>query len=243
MTDAERHSENGTGASTGGRVADAYRRLRGLIVDGRIAPGSRIIETEVADRLDVSRTPVSAAIQRLAREGFIEENGGNGGHSRRRISPLTREDARELMYLLGSLERLAARRVAELENGRRSRIVDDMRKVNSRLQDEARTEPPAPASFFHIDTEFHRVFVKPGGAPRLLKLYESHRPQAERYFRCYVVNQQYSLDRSLEEHEEMIEAIGTGDPDVAGRAVKRSWSNAEERLQRAIDRSGERGSW
>lgn len=82
-----------------------------------------------------------------------------------------------------------------------------------------------------------------GGGPRLLKLYESCRPQAERYFRFYVVNQQYSLEHALEEHEEMIEAIRTGAPDLAEAVVRQNWRNSEERLQRAIDRAGERGSW
>lgn len=243
MIDVERHSGNGEGSSSTNRVDHTYGRLRRLIVHGQIAPGSRIIETEVAERLGVSRTPVGAAFQRLVQEGFIEQNGGNGGRTRRRISPLTREDARELMYFLGSLESLAARWVAEFDEGRRRRIIAQLQALNDRLENAAETEPPAPAPFFEIDADFHRAFVEPGGGPRLLNLHQSYWPQAERYFRYYIVNQQSSLDRSLEEHEEMIEAIGTGDPDVTEGVVQDNWRNAEERLQRAIDRAGERGSW
>lgn len=243
MTDVERHSGNGAGSSTANRVDATYSRLRGLIVHGQIAPGSRIIESEVADRLDVSRTPVGAAFQRLVQEGLIEENGGNGGRPRRRISPLTRENARELMYLLGSLEGLAARRVAESENGRRRQVVAELETLNGRLENMTETEPPAPSQFLEIDAEFHRAVVEAGGGPRLLKLHESYWPQVDRYFRHYIVNRQYTLDRALAEHEEMIRTISTGDPDVAEDVVQQNWRNAEERLQRAIDRGGERGSW
>mgnify|MGYP006280073353 CR=1 FL=1 len=243
MKDAERRSGNGTGSSSASRVDDTYGRLRGLIVRGQIAPGSRIIETEVADRLGVSRTPVSAALKRLVQEGVVESDRRNGGHSRRRITPLTSENAHELMYLIGSLEGLAARWVADFEDGRRRRILDDLRALNDRMRSEAKTDPASPAPFFGIDAEFHRAFVEAGGGPRLLRLHESYRPQAERYFLHYVVNQQYSLDRSLEEHEEMIEAMRTGDPDLAENVVQRNWQKAEERLQRAIDRAGERGNW
>jgi hypothetical protein len=47
-----------------------YTRLRGVIVTGRIAPGTRIVETEFARRLNVSRTPVREAMRRLAQEGL-----------------------------------------------------------------------------------------------------------------------------------------------------------------------------
>src|SRR5258705_8717864 len=53
------------------RVSATYRRLRELIVGGRLAAGARLIETELAGRLGVSRTPVRAALLRLAQEGYI----------------------------------------------------------------------------------------------------------------------------------------------------------------------------
>ena len=47
------------------RPQQVYERLRELIIDGRLAPGARIVETDVAARLGVSRTPVRGALQRL----------------------------------------------------------------------------------------------------------------------------------------------------------------------------------
>ena len=55
----------------GDRVTVVYHRLRELIVRGRLAPGARIIETVIAARLGVSRTPVRAALQRLQQEGYV----------------------------------------------------------------------------------------------------------------------------------------------------------------------------
>ena len=52
------------GALHGSRPEQAYARLRELIIQGQLAPGSRIIETEIAARLGVSRTPVREALQR-----------------------------------------------------------------------------------------------------------------------------------------------------------------------------------
>jgi DNA-binding GntR family transcriptional regulator len=91
----------------GDRVTLAYRRLRELIVTGRLAPGSRIIETAVAARLGVSRTPVRAALQRLQQEGYVVV-ASPGQQSRMAVAPLTQEDAIELFGMVSAVEGLAA---------------------------------------------------------------------------------------------------------------------------------------
>jgi DNA-binding GntR family transcriptional regulator len=53
------------------RANRLYDSLRNLIVRGQLAPGARIVETEVAERFGVSRTPIRAAFQRLEREGYV----------------------------------------------------------------------------------------------------------------------------------------------------------------------------
>jgi len=230
-------------SSNGDQSGRTYGRLRDLIVRGQLAPGSRIIETEVSERLEVSRTPVRSALQRLEQEGFVESQNSDSGRSRPMVAPLTKSDAHELMYLLGSLEGLAARWTARLEDEDRQEVVDRLRRLNALMEREEESSTRGNSQFFDIDAEFHCTFVRAGGGPRLLRLHGSHRPQAERYFRYYVEMQEYSLDRSLAEHEDMIEAIGTGDPDVAEEAVERNWRNAETRLARAIEIAGERGNW
>src|SRR6266516_1813696 len=78
-------------APHGSRPDQVYARLRDLIVQGSLAPGSRIVETEIASRLGVSRTPVREALQRLQQEGFV--NGAPGAQqSRLTVAPLTRDD-------------------------------------------------------------------------------------------------------------------------------------------------------
>lgn len=236
-------ARDGAESSTDDQFGETYARLQDLIVRGQLAPGSRIIETEISDRLDVSRTPVRSALQRLEQQGFVESEGRSSGRSRPRVAPLTSSDAHELMYLLGSLEGLAARWTAGLTEEERQRVVGELRSLNESMEEEAEGKRPAATSFFDIDAEFHRSLVEPGAGPRLLKLHGAYRPQAERYFRYYVANQKYSLDRSLGEHHDMIDAVSTGDPEVAEDAVQKNWRSAEKRLQEAIKLVGERGSW
>lgn len=58
-------------------VTAAFSKLRDLIVQGQMAPGSWVVEAELAERLGMSRTPVRGALQLLQREGFIMEQRGD----------------------------------------------------------------------------------------------------------------------------------------------------------------------
>ena len=49
----------------------AYRKLRELIVHGRLGPGTRVVEADIARRLEISRTPVRSALHRLQQEGYV----------------------------------------------------------------------------------------------------------------------------------------------------------------------------
>ena len=55
-------------------VSEAYERLRDLIVQGKLGPGARLIETELSERLDMSRTPLRTALYLLTQEGYLESS-------------------------------------------------------------------------------------------------------------------------------------------------------------------------
>jgi DNA-binding GntR family transcriptional regulator len=63
---------------TGSRasLADSvYRRLRREVLDGTLAPGSRLVEVEIGERMTASRTPVREALRRLESDGFVQRRG------------------------------------------------------------------------------------------------------------------------------------------------------------------------
>lgn len=224
------------------RATDAYAKLRELIVRGRFAPGSRIIETDVADRLGVSRTPVRAALQRLSQEGYVV-SGGDGRRSRLTVAPLTLEDAEELFYIVGIIEGLAGRWTAEVPQERRDAAVADMRDINQEYKQKADEARPDFNELYDLDEAFHRRYVTAGAGPRLLNLHDSIKPQAERYIRVYISVLTDEIPLSVKEHQAIIEAIDAAEPDVAQRAIEQNWRNAATRLSRVIEDVGERGSW
>lgn len=229
-------------AGRGENVARAYDQVRELIVWGRLSPGSRIVESEIADRLGISRTPARSALHRLQQEGYVTAL--NRGKERRLIvAPLTQDDARELFHIVGQLEGLAARSAAELPAARRADVVARLRELNRDLAQVASAPRPDPLRIFDLDTAFHRTYVENGAGPRLLALHDAIKPQAERYIRLYISSLVDEITTSVEEHDTIIAHVGSGDPVAARQAVDTNWSNAALRLSKVIGALGERGSW
>jgi DNA-binding GntR family transcriptional regulator len=226
----------------GERVNRAYQKLRDLIVRGRLAPGTRIIETEIAARLGVSRTPVRSALQRLQQEGYIVTP-DSGRQSRPTVAPLTKEDARELFLIVGAIESLAGRLAAGLPDDRRSVLAAELQRYNTELSIAASAERPDENRVFDLDMGFHRCYVEAGGGPRLIALHDAIKPQAERYERLYISALLDEIHTSVKEHEAIIQGIRDGDGPAAQLAIETNWRNAAERLSKVIESMGERGSW
>lgn len=229
-------------ATRGESVNRAYDQLRELIVHGRLAPGSRIIESDIADRLGLSRTPTRSAIHRLQQEGYVVAL-DRTKERRLHVSPLTQSDAMELFQIVGQLEGLAARAVAERPGAERAEIVTRLRAYNADLATAGRASPADPNQLFDLDVDFHRTYLEVGAGPRLLALHNAVRPQAERYARLYVNSLADEIATSVAEHEAINRCIESGDPDAAELAAASNWRNAAIRLSRVIDAHGERGSW
>lgn len=225
-----------------GSIDRAYSLLREAIVHGRLAPGTRIVEADVARRLGLSRTPVRSALQRLQQEGYVLAPGG-GRQSRMTVTPLTERDIRELFAIVGQVEGLAARWCAELHAATRQPLVEALGSVNQRLAHAAKQSLPNREDIFLLDNNFHQLYVEAGAGPRLATLHQAIKPQTERYVRIYVRGLLDELSTSVEEHEEIIEGIEMGSPLRAQRAVEGNWANAATRLGQVVRKVGEQGEW
>ena len=230
------------GAPHGSRPDQVYARLRDLIVQGAVPPGSRIVETEIATRLGVSRTPVREALQRLQQEGYVMGAPG-AQQSRLTVTPLTRDDVHELLDIVGALEGLGARRAAGLDVAERHALAKELRALNQEFARAARATPVDHSRLYEADDRLHRRIVESGIGPRLLALHESVKPQAERYIRMYISMLTGDIKASAEEHDVIIDAIEEGRSADAQVAVEVNWRHAADRLSRVIEVAGERGSW
>lgn len=223
------------------RANKLYDSLRNLIVRGQLAPGARIVETEVAERFGVSRTPVRAAFQRLEREGYVTASATH--QARMTVAPLTREDVGELLEIVGELEGLAARSAARLSEEDREKLAKDLGVLNAEFRRAASARGAQPGKLYELDERFHRRYVEAGAGPRLRSLHDAVKPQAERYIRMYIALLLDTVPTAGTEHDAIIDAIRTGNSVVAQRAVQTNWRHASDRLMRAIEVMGEQGNW
>jgi DNA-binding GntR family transcriptional regulator len=239
---AKRPKKQSTKAEHGTSVGVAFQRIRDLIVHGRLAPGTWIVEGDLCEHLNMSRTPVRGALYLLQREGYVNDC-RNGSKSRMIVAPLTKEDAYELYPIIGRIEGLAGRRAAALPQSERDELAAKLRVVNDKLERIAQENGSQGPDIFDLDHEFHCLLVAAGAGPRLTKLHRAIEPQTERYWRLYASSIIGELHVSVTEHEEVIAALVDGNADRLERALFDNWVNGCQRLAKVIDIFGERGGW
>jgi DNA-binding GntR family transcriptional regulator len=205
-----------------------------MIVRGQLAPGARIVETEVAERFGVSRTPVRAVFQRLEREGYVTVSTTH--QARMAVAPLTKEDVQELLEIVAELEGLAARNAARLSDSAREKLAKDLEALNADFRRTASAKGAKAGKLYER-------YVEAGAGARLRSLHEAVKPQAERYIRMYIALLLDTVPVAGTEHDAIIDAIRTGNAAAAQRSVQTNWRHAADRLVRAIDVMGEQGNW
>jgi DNA-binding GntR family transcriptional regulator len=226
----------------GESVSSAVLKLRELIVEGQIAPGSWVVEAELTERLGFSRTPIRGALQLLQQEGFIIDPPA-GANSRLRISPLTKLDAQELYLIVAQIESLAGTLTVALDDRALDALCERMTDLNDKLQGVADENLMHPGDVFELDSKFHREFVLAGAGARLRSLHQMVQPQIERYWRIYVHRIAQNIPYSVSEHREIISSIAKRNAKAIERAIHANWKNGADRICSLIDVLGERGSW
>lgn len=204
----------------GSRSELAYRRLREAIQQGELKPGQRIMESEVADWLRVSRTPVRDAIRRLESEGMLQHAPRDGLV----VARLERQAVMELYVmrelLEGTAARLCARHASDMEVLELAELVRREQELQGDLEALARHNRP-----FHeaIHRGAHNRYLEKGlGAVNdsMILLGRSqmllpHRAKA-----------------ALAEHAQIARAIEKRDPEAAEEAARRHVRAAQrERLK------------
>lgn len=216
-----------------------YGDLLELIVRGELAPGSRIVERDLAHRLGVSRTPVREALRRLQQDGLVVENTASR-YARPTVAALSEHDGRELYDIVARLEAVAGRRAAELPIDRRASIVTEMTRTNRAYRKAGESGIDLP-QLVDLDHRFHAAYVDAAAGPRLLSMRRAVKPQLSRYARRFTRNVGDAVRRSATEHDEIIRAIDAGDADAAEDAILHNWQRAWDRLH-AILRGVEEGA-
>jgi DNA-binding GntR family transcriptional regulator len=225
----------------GMRPAHVYERLREQIRLGRLAPGDRVVEQDVAAGLGVSRTPVRSALRSLLREGYLV-GGGEGRQVRVRVAPVSREDLIDIFEVRGALEGLAAAAAAALPLEDREALATALRRDAEELAAAFDEVPPDFDRRLARHRRFH-VRLAGAGSARVRALLEVVRPQAERYEWMYGKLVPRGIEAATAEHEAIARAIERGNARQARRATEANWRNAATRLAGKLNAADGSNVW
>jgi DNA-binding GntR family transcriptional regulator len=189
-------------SSTWTRLRDEVcEELRDRIIAGRLRPGHRLLERDLAEEFETSRVPVREAIQVLTLEGFVE------ALSPRRIvvKQVSRRDVEELFSVREALEVQATR-----EATRRAR-PRDLRELERLLgQAQRATLSGKPERISRANAAFHQHIVTLADNRLLASLLQPLEGRLR-----WLFQQINDPDELLDEHRELYQAIASGDPEAA----------------------------
>ena len=187
----------------------AYDKLKANIFDFELVPGDRFSETEIAQRLSMSRTPVRDALYRLEREGYLQVH-LRVGWSVRPYDFRQFEDFYDLRLIL---EEASVTRLCDLaERGG----LEDLKAIWLVPAAERVTAPKEVAA---LDEAFHTALVAAAGNPEVARC---HREVTERIriIRRLDFTQQHRIDRTYEEHAQILRAVIRRRADEAKRLLR-----------------------
>ena len=191
------------------RSDDVYERLREAIVTGRARPNERLIEAELAERLQVSRTPVRESLQRLAAEGLVV--------SRRRgwvVLEHTSTEIREIYEARAALEGYCARLAAERATEAQLKEIASLHRG-----DPKRILKSSRQHLVEVNDRFHDAIVAAAQNERLTDMIRRNRT----FYFTFRIAQLYSdeeADASIAGHLAIVRALLQRDSNRAERAMR-----------------------
>ena len=187
-----------------------FENLKQAIIRGEVAPGDRLVESRLADALDISRTPVREAIHKLEREGLLRRL-PKGGFA---VMNLSREDIEETFGIRCALESYAARLAAENYSEEELLPLEEKIGEFQKFLDKGQLD-----ELPRINTEFHNLFYALSRSPKLIKMINDLRDQIFR-FRKILLKKDKWAEGSNEDHKKMLEAIRERDVNRVEKVVK-----------------------
>ena len=207
-----------------GSLADrAYQDLRRRILDSQLPPGSALSVPALARSLNISRSPVREAVQRLIHDGLAT----HAPHRGAEVARLEISDLLEIYVvkeaLVGLAGRLAAPRLTQ-------RDVEDLRRMIAE-QEDALGADTHQSQYMAMDVAFHGLINRVAGNSTLLDTLAQFDTRTSLAFPSAWSEQEYAR-LSVQEHRAIADALIAGDADLAERASASHVRNVRNRLAR-----------
>jgi DNA-binding GntR family transcriptional regulator len=202
-------------------VDQVYLRLLDAISEGSLAPGQRITQEDIAEKLSVSRQPVLQALRLLKKDGFVLDAPGRG----LLVAPLDAAWMLDVYQVRGALDALAARLAAARRTKLDPKLVEHGRKAARGRNVKAMID---------ADLAFHNAIYAASGNPLIAQIAHQHWHHLRRVMGA-VLQQARQRDAVWDEHEAIAKAVAAGDGDRAARLIEQHSRHAADNLARELD--------
>lgn len=197
-----------------------YFTLEEEILSGELRAGDTLTELSLSKRLGVSRTPIRAALHRLAEEGLVTFAANRGAT----VTGVSADDLVDIYKIRMRLEGLASAEAAlKISDSDKKRLYDSIELAEFYI------EKQDAEKLKELDSEFHNIIYKASGNRLLSKiLSELHRNIKS--YRKLSLSVPERLKSSIAEHREILDAISRGDSESADRLTNAHIGAALENL-------------
>lgn len=203
-----------------------YLHIKDLILEGEFKTGDRLVERELAERLNISRTPIREALFRLESQGFVKTVPRKGVI----VADISEKEIIEVFTILSSLEVLAAKLAAQkLDDDTRNKFMDYIKKVEDCLKDEN------DSNFSHLHGELNHLLYS---SAKNSKLYEMLSGLSD-YIRAFAKTGYRNPGRpkqSMQEHLRIMEAIVNQEVEMAEYLTKIHIENSRKAYIEAVNK-------
>ena len=197
-------------------------RVRDMIIEGDLAPGQRINEAELVERLGVSRTPLREALRTLAAENLIDTRPSRGSVVRR----LTPEDVKGMLQVLAELEALGGRLACETAS---DAAIEGVLDLHDEMMGCYRRGDRL--SYYKANQAIHTAIAHASGNPTLLEMQGAIQSRLKR-IRFIGNNTPANWADAVAEHEEMADALRARDGARLGSILSihltRTWDRVRD---------------
>jgi DNA-binding GntR family transcriptional regulator len=208
-------------------VAEALRKA---ILEGRFAPGDRLVEVDIASELDVSRGPVRDAFRHLEEQGLVVIVPHRGA----RVASLDARDAYEVYTLMAAAEGLAFQLIKH--NVARS-VIHELRAALDEMRVAAVKDDGTELA--KGDLEFTEVLFRHANHSRLQRVWDNLKFQSYLLVRGYVNLLYPSLPSVVDHHERLVLLLETGTADELSAYLREHGERRELRMRSLVGVDGE----
>jgi DNA-binding GntR family transcriptional regulator len=199
-------------------------RLRDMIIEGHLSPGTRLNEGQLGQMLGVSRTPLREAIKYLASEGLVELVPSRGAVVKR----FGAKDVQDMLLVLGTLEELAAKLACVIAS---DEGITEIRGLHDRMVQHYKAGDRL--EYYKLNQNIHTAIVALSGNAPLAEIHAMLQTRLKRI--RFIGHEGPELwAAAVAEHEEMIEALEARDQQRLAAVLGRHLTNAWERVRGAL---------